>query len=90
MTPLEFAGNLARSDKYEDRVLGVAIVTRGLTDAGPMGNLREGWPLDGPTVEAASKYLGILPNPKFVADVLAQAPKVSDAMLNKGAADARR
>ena len=82
MTPLEFAGNLARSDKYEDRVLGVAILTRGLTDDDPATH-RQGWPLNESTVRRASERLGILPNPKFVADVIAQAPKVSDAMLNK-------
>ena len=83
MTPLEFAGNLARSDKYEDRVLGVAIVTRGVTDD---DGTRQGWPLNEHTVSRACEYLGILPNEKFVADVIEKAPQVSDAMLNKGAA----
>lgn len=82
MTPLEFAGSLARSDKHEDRVLGVAIVTRGLTDD---DGLRQGWPLSSDTVNAACTYLGILPTTEFVSAVIAKAPQVSDAMLNKGA-----
>ncbi|HXS48431.1 MAG TPA: hypothetical protein VN756_13320, partial [Solirubrobacterales bacterium] len=60
MTPLEFAQNLARSPLMSDRVLGVAIVTRGLTDDDPK-TLRQGWPLNADTVIAASRYVGITP-----------------------------
>lgn len=83
MTPKEFAENLARSDKHEDRVLGVAIITRGVTDDDPSDPLRQGWPLDDRTVEAAARALGLDPTPELIADALKLAPDVSDAMLNK-------
>lgn len=83
MTPLEFAGNLARSDKMSDRVLGTAILVRGLTDD---DGLRQGWPLDSSTVVIAARRLGLVPvSEVFIKAVLRKAPKVSDAMLNKGA-----
>lgn len=83
MTPLDLAQNLAQSDRRSDRVLGVAILARGLSDD---DGLRQGWPLAS-AIPAAARHLGLTEiDPAFVADVARVAPTVSDAMLNKGAA----
>lgn len=82
MIPTDFARNLARSDKFDDHVLGVAMIARGLSDDDPV-TLRAGWPLDRVTVEAAAEYLGLVPTPELVSEALRIAPAVSDAMLNK-------
>jgi hypothetical protein len=82
MTPLDFARNLARSDDPRDRALGVAIVTRGVTDDDPATG-RQPWPLNEHTVAGAAQYLGLDPDPALLADALALAPTVSDAMLNR-------
>lgn len=86
MTPEGFARNLARSDRHADRVLGVAIITRGTTDPDPADPTRQPWPLTAATVERAAQYLDLDPSPELVRDALALAPDVSGAMLNRGAA----
>lgn len=79
MTPLDFAQRLAQGDP-EDQALGVAIVTRGLTDD---DGLRQGWPLDHATVSRAASLLGLDPTPGLIHRALEIAPTVSDAMLNR-------
>ena len=83
MTPIDLARNLAASAELKDQALGVAIVTRGLTDD---TEDRQGWPLDWLTVERAAEHIGLTPTPELVQLALGMAPNVSDAMLNKGAA----
>ena len=85
-TPLDLATNLAKSDKHEDRVLGVAILYRGLVDKDPSDPLRMPWPETNETIERAAKYLGVEVTPDLRNDVRDVAPTISDAMLNKGAA----
>lgn len=83
MTPIALAENLAKSDQYDSRVLGAAIMTRGLTDGDP-ATLRQGWPLDVETARSAAKYVGIHNiTEQFLEDVVAKAPTLSDAILNK-------
>lgn len=82
MTPMDMARNLVRSNEPKDVALGVGIVARGLSDDDPK-TLRQGWPLDRTTVEAAAEYLGVVPTHDLVGNVLATAPFISDAMLNK-------
>lgn len=85
MTPLEFAENLAKSTDRSDLILGVAMVTRGLSDDDP-ANFRAGWPLDAHTVRMAAQYLRLgSVSEDFVDEVLMLAPTLSDAILNKGA-----
>jgi hypothetical protein len=84
MTPLDFARNLAASDDAADQALGVAIVTRGVTDDDPMTG-RHPWPLNAQTVAGAAQYLDLAPTRELIAAALALAPTVSDAMLNKAA-----
>lgn len=83
MTPMDFARNLAASDELRDQALGVAIVTRGVTDD---SEERAGWPLNEATVARSAQYLDLTPTPELVQLALGMAPNVSDAMLNKGAA----
>lgn len=84
MSPLEFAQNLAKSDRREDRELAIAMVARGLSDDDP-GTFRQGWPLTS-AIPAAARYLGLDPMDSVLMNgALALAPTVSDAMLNKGA-----
>lgn len=82
MTPVDFAHIMARSDDRDDRALAVAIITRSLTDDDP-ATLRQGWPLNRDTVEAAARYVRAPITDALVADVLALAPTLSDAILNK-------
>lgn len=82
MTPLEFATQLAGSRHYKDRVLGVAMIARGLSDD---DGLRQGWPVL-VAIDAAMSRLNIPPDPAFEEAVLRQMPKISDALMNKGAA----
>ena len=83
MTPLDFARNLAASQDEKDQALGVAILTRGVTDDDP-ATLRQGWPLNVTTVRRAAIYLGIEnPSDALVDRALVLAPTVSDAMLNR-------
>ena len=84
MTPERMARNLAQSKEYGHRVLGVAMITRGLTDDDP-ATFRQGWPLNESTVARAAEYVGVDPTEELVIDVLALAPTLSDAILNKGA-----
>lgn len=82
MTPLDFARNLVASDRPSDVILGIAIVTRGLTDD---DGLRRGWPLTPETVRRAASYIGVdVLDDAAIDDVIETCPKVSDAMLNKG------
>ena len=85
MNPTTFARVLADSGDPEQQALGVAIITRGLTDDDPSDPTRQGWPLDRHTVAAAARYLILDATPTLVTRALALAPTVSDAMLNKGA-----
>lgn len=85
MTPLDLARNLVESDRPADVILGIAMVTRSLTDD---DGLRQGWPLTPETVRRAASYLGVdVLDDAAVADVIETCPRVSDAMLNKGAAN---
>lgn len=85
MTPIDFARNLARSGELRDQALGVAIVTRGLTDDDPETQ-RQGWPLDESTARLAARYIGITqPGPVLLRRAVELAPTVSDAMLNRAA-----
>jgi hypothetical protein len=86
MSPLDLAQSLAKSAARNDRVLGVAIVIRGLTDDEP-STFRQGWPLSVTTAHAAATYLGIKDD-SLLLDALDLAPTLSDAILNKGASDA--
>lgn len=83
MSPLDFARNLAQSDSTDDVVLGVAMMTRGLTDDDP-ANFRQGWPLNKATVERAATFLGVGDiSDGLIEAVIEKAPTISDAMLNK-------
>lgn len=79
MTPLDLAQNLAKSDRMEDRALGVAILARGLSDD---DGLRQGWPLES-AIPAAVRHLGLTPDPALIAEAGMLAPTISDAMLNR-------
>jgi len=83
MNPLDFARNLAQSDRLEDRALGVAIVARGLSDDDP-ATLRSGWALEA-SITAAITHLGLKSSPELIAAATRLAPTVSDAMLNRRA-----
>lgn len=81
MSPMDFARSVATSDVLRDRALGVAIVTRSLTDD---TETRAGWPLDETTVRLAANHIGIAhPSDELIRLALKLAPKLSDAMLNK-------
>lgn len=85
MTPLDLAANLAKSDDPKSRALAVAIVLRGLTDDDP-ATLRQGWPLTDATAIRAASYVGLDPaGSTLIADALALAPTLSDAILNRPA-----
>lgn len=85
MTPLDFARNLAQSDNPNDRVLGAAIVARGLSDDDP-ATFKQGW--EAPTAAgAALRYLGLPVDDGSIEAVLEKMPTISDAMLNKGASN---
>lgn len=86
MTPLDLARTLAKSSNPQDRTEAVAMIARGLSDPSPSDPLRQPWPLDGGTVAAAARYLGVPITPVLLADALALAPTLSDALLNRGAA----
>lgn len=86
MTPLELARNLARDKDPKARTLAVAMVLRALTDDDPHDPTRQGWPLSRPAAQAACEYLGLDPNDEdLIAAALAEAPRLSDAILNRGA-----
>lgn len=88
MSPEQFARNLAKSENYDSVVLGVAIITRGLTDDDP-ARFKQGWPLNAETVRRAAQYIDVpttLVDEHFVGEVIEKAPTLSDAILNKGAA----
>ena len=82
MTPIDFAHNLSKSDSFDDQVMGVAMIARGLSDDDP-ATLRAGWLLDFLTVERAAEYLGLVPTPELVSEALRMAPTLPDAVLNK-------
>jgi len=84
MTPIEYAQTLAESMERKDRILGIAIIARGLSDD---DGLRQGWPLE-ESVRAAIDFLGLGYADTLLMDALTLAPTLSDAILNKGAARA--
>lgn len=81
MSPIDLARSLARGDD-DDRVLAVAIVTRGLTDDDPATG-RVGWPLSLATTERAAQYLDLAPTGRLILRALTLAPTLSDAILNR-------
>lgn len=81
MTPLRLAESFARDP--ETAALGVAMIARSLSDHDPSDPLRQPWPLNAATVEAAAQYLGVTPTADLIAEALTLAPTVSDAMLNR-------
>jgi len=85
MTPIEYAQALSDSGEYKLRVLGVAMIIRGLTDDSDGDPWRLAWPLDEATARRAARYLNLDPTPELVNDALKLAPTLSDAILNKEA-----
>jgi hypothetical protein len=72
----------AKSGDPKAVALGVGMIVRGLTDDDP-ATLRQGWPMTEAVVEAAARYLDVKPTPELISAVLAVAPTISDAMLNR-------
>jgi hypothetical protein len=82
MTPLDLARNLARSDDFQMRATGVAIVARGLSDESPSDPFRQPWPVD-VSVERAIAYLGLDPDEGLTLAATTLMPMLSDAILNR-------
>jgi hypothetical protein len=80
MTPLELATRLGQSPDLDNRITGVAIILRGLTDD---DGDRQGWPMTPAVAIRAAKYIGVEPTPELVAAVLAFAPTLPDFYLNR-------
>jgi hypothetical protein len=82
MTPLDMARRLAADPNPKSQTLATAMIARSLSDHDPSDPFRQGWPLDAATVTRAAEYLGLDASPTLVADALALAPTVSNAILN--------
>ena len=79
MTPLDLAQSLARSPEHRDRVMGVAMLARGLSDD---DETRQGWPVEASLI-AAARHLHLDPAPGLIADARTMMPTLSPAILNR-------